>query len=315
MSFRKQPNGSSCGTTSLRYVLALLGRGMPFAAPIENGELVELAGLTALKQAREGTDEDALRLAARRLGLDVAFHHFKRADTQADYLAALRAATNAGHPCITSWHDDATNHFHWVCVAGFDGHRVIVLDPALLDDGEVPPSQFERIVKTGGQVPGFMSIRRFEEWTLPEKRVAPGHDYQFFMELWPAEDHVHAFVPGRLTAELLQEMRADPEICEHFDAYIDDLRTIFGAPSRVPNGRDAYTLLFNDHRRVMAMVKQWAEAPLQPYFQREYDTLLAFTRAYDFRVEAGAEDQALMHLAFHLGWMGAEYNHDVGRYE
>jgi hypothetical protein len=314
MSFEPQENHGSCGTAALRYALSLLGCGHVGGRKMTEITLRKVIGKTRLSQQRKGTSEDELAAAAHRLSLDLAVHSYSKFDPQR-CLADLQTATGKGHPCIVSFHDDDQNHFHWVCVAGFEGTDVIVLDPALLDC-DLPEILFDPLDPEGEYVPARMSVRRFVEWITTADPLKAGEDSHFFIELWPSDDHQKRFVPGRWTGELLRAMEEDPDLCRHFDEYIDDLRSIFGIPGGKDEGRPAHEFLLEHERWLNRLAEQWTTEPEQvTFYAQEIRTLLALTKAYRFTVAVNDEPNTLARLCFYLGWMGCENTYEVGRYE
>ncbi|MDZ4180668.1 MAG: hypothetical protein U1E29_15795, partial [Coriobacteriia bacterium] len=283
MSFELQETRGSCGTASLRYALSLLGIGLVAGAELDEADVRAVLGKNRWRQLRDGTSEDEIRDAARGLGLEVAFHHYK-VHSSAQFIADLRHATGRHHPCVVSFHGDDEDHFHWVCVGGFDGADVLLFDPSLLDEGKVPAAQFGPVDPEGEHAPARMSVRRLEEWTTASDPVEPGEDYHFFMEFWPAADYEDRFVPGGVTGDLLDEMREDDELFRCFDEYIDDLRTMFGPPAATSGGRSAHEFLLDHERRLLGLARDWTLAEQRPFYDRELRSLLAMTKAYDFRV-------------------------------
>lgn len=314
MSFELQQDGASCGTESLRYALSLLGFGLVEGNELDAADLLDVLGKPKWQQLLDGTGEDEIPRAARTLGLEVAFHPFKTPDSKG-FIDKLRAVTGKGHPCVATFHDNTRNHYHWVCVGGFDGSDVLLFDPNLEDWDNVPTVLFNPVDSDGEHAPARMAVRRFEEWITPSKRVSPEEDHHFFMEFWPAEDHQHRFVPGGITGELLDEMREDDDLCQHFDEYIDDLRSMFGAPSTVPEGRSAHEFLRENERRLLEIARDWTLPEQRPFFDREMRNLLAITKAYRFWVAPSDEATVLARVAFYLAWQGCEHAYEVGRYE
>jgi len=314
MSFELQENAASCGTASLRYALSLLGLGLVRGEELDEAALRAVMGKSKWRQLHHGTHEDEIRAAAQFLGLEVAFHHHRASDPRGCF-ADLRTAAANGHPCLVTFHDDDSLHFHWVCVGGFDGSDVLVFDPALLDCGNVPAVLFDPVDPDGEHAPARMSVRRFEEWITPSTPVPDGDDHHFFLELLPAEDHADRFVPGGVTGALLDEMRDDDELYRNYDEHMDDLRTMFGVPSQVPDGQTAHDFLRQNRDRLLEAAEAWTLPAQSTFFEREFRSLLALTKAYyGFRVAPGDEAGVLARVGFYLGWRACEHAYEVGRY-
>lgn len=119
-----QKEDYSCGAVSLKNAAALLG----VAAPTE-GEAIRLTRTTK----KDGTDEDKLKAAARKLGLKVRDRTWgSEGDIDAAW-AWVVAELRRGRPVILCVDDFE----HWVLATGVKAGRVLVHDPAVKEQ-ELP---------------------------------------------------------------------------------------------------------------------------------------------------------------------------------
>lgn len=315
MSFERQEKENTCGPTSLRYALSLLGFGQRNGEDLAERDVVSVFGPNAGRYFR-GFDEDEIARAARRFGLRVRPH--ARKSTDVDWmLEELKKATAKGHPCIATWHDDDANHFHWVCVAGFsqDGERAIVLDPYFLDDDE-HARRFRPVDAEGEAVIAWMSVKRLREWFEPVCDFDPGDDHHFFLEVWPEERTPGRYLPGMIDPDTMAWMESDREMAVHFDEYLDDLRDIFGTPSGRADAPSAAVFLDEHRGRILSTCDRWTFEKFVPkaYFRDELEALRELCRAYRLEV-ARPEADVFRDLGFYLGWRACEQTWKVGRYE
>lgn len=314
MSFELQETGYTCAVAALRYALSLHGYGLRNNQEFKEPELRKVFSKAALPMMAEGNDEHDVRKSATKLGLESKLRGRRREAPDA-FLGDLEEATAKGHTCLVTLHGDDANHFHWVVVAAFseDGEWVLVLDPMLLDD-DLSKSTFRYV--DDERAVGLMRRSRLRSWITPDFDLE-GEDAHFFLELWPAKSAGDRFVDGRISTELFTEMQRDPELCEHFDEYVDDLRDIFPARAGEAGATSALEFLDVHAEALVATCQRWTlPAAVEPsWFEAEVATLQALCRTFDFRLRRGDDEEALRALSFLLGFRAAEKAYRVGRFD
>ncbi len=275
MSFETQETGSSCGPASLRYALCLLG------IAVSEQEIRELIG-NRWWHAVRGYGEKHLELAANKLGLTARTRTWR--NNPEACLNAMKAAAARGNVCIASVHDDDDSHFHWMCVAGFEGAtKAVVLDPSMFDT-RLGSSTFRLLDPAGERVPALMAVSRLKAWLTPTK---PG-DGQFFLELSAGARRF------RWHAELTRVMSKHEHFLEHYDEYVDEMRGVFGAK----RGEFATAFIESIRGELLIPTRSLAERRL---INLELDAWEAVCRAYGLRIEASKQRQALTTLSDLLG--------------
>ncbi len=110
-----QSGMSNCGASALSNALQALGW-----SGCGQEAIADLAGTSA-----DGTNAGGLKRAARKLGASVGIVSTRVAQ---DAWALLRAALLDGHAAVLSVDRDE----HWLSAVGLLGHRVLLVDPAMV---------------------------------------------------------------------------------------------------------------------------------------------------------------------------------------
>jgi hypothetical protein len=305
MSFEPQNTEYSCGPAALRYALSLLGIGLRGTEELTEEDVRAVIGKRWQHAASSGYDERELGRGARRLGLTGRARAWR--DNPSQCLDALATATARGHVCVVSVHDEGTPHFHWMCVAGFDGPgRAVVLDPSTYDS-RLSPSTYRVLDPAGQRVPALMASSRLKTWLTPS---APQEEGQFFLELWADSPRFPASF--RWHEGLTRTMARHAAFAQRYDEYVDEVRSVFGATG----GRDAADFIEDARDGLLRDAALWMAVEgrvASRFVNQEVDAWAAIARAYQLRVKAGDARRALTSLGYLLGWRAAELMYEVGR--
>lgn len=321
MSFEQQQTGWSCGLAALKYAYSLLGGGLRHNEEIDEQHIRIKARKSRWRVFRDGTSEDDIVRAAKKLGLTGRIRRYRKRDP-VGVLAAVRAATKRGHVVIACVYAEDEPFFHWMVVASVRGARAIVFDPAVADAG-MDERSYWLADPSGDYVPGLMKTKRLQKWLDPGDHLAEevAEEYgeqHMFIEVSIAPRHRERFVSGMVDEALVRRMRRDLDVAASFDEYIDDLRDIFGHRDvrRASVGEPAYRFLRRQRERLVELTRSWVlpAACDEATVRRELENLEAICRCYRFVVRKGEEQAAFSQIGFWLGWTSATCAYGVEKF-
>ncbi|MDB5098356.1 MAG: Peptidase like family, partial [Cyanobacteria bacterium RYN_339] len=143
--YMRQPNGWTCGPTSLTMCLSAWG-----VRPTSVGTVNEMVGLTHTNPNDGVPDHDQIPNAARKLGMQATYHDSSNA-------GQVRDALKAGHTVIYNGSLGTGGHFIYVAGLNSDG-SFIIFDPARSGTTSMNDAQLNGFGHTNGHSGGFTEI-------------------------------------------------------------------------------------------------------------------------------------------------------------